>query len=278
VILEYVTDRLTEQMANEILAWRPALLLRYALLQAQAEDYVRLSQGQLIVQAVLDRLLVELRDRHRVEKLLDQQLQLLQSMPMVEQGYGGGNLVNLLARLNGHIKGKDCSRLTIWQADLQEVEVQDVNFTGADLTGSVFLEILESIRVVAFSPNGQYVAAGTTSGEIRLWHTGNDQLRLSLVEHILLVWSLAFNPESTMLASGGYDGLVKLWEVGSGRCLNILQSHTKWIRSVTFHPAGKLLATASNDGSIRLWDVTAGHCLQVWDNLPAEIWSVPGWW
>jgi WD40 repeat protein/transcriptional regulator with XRE-family HTH domain len=274
VILEYMTDRLTEQVASEILTQRPALLLSYALLRAQAKDYIRSSQGRLILQTVLDRLLLEVRDKHQVEKLLDQLLTYLRSIPMTEQGYGGGNLVNLLARLSGQVKGKDCSRLTIWQADLQEVEAQDVNFSGADLTGSVFLETIETTRKVALSPNGQYVAAGTDSGEICLWHTENGQEKISLARHTHWVWSLAFHPESTILASGGYDGLVKLWEIESGQCLRILQGHTRWIRCIVFHPEGKLLATAGTDKSIRLWDVRTGSCLQLWDSQPAEVWSV----
>lgn len=274
VILEYMTDRLVEQVCHEILTLRPELLLRYALLQAQARDYIRSSQRQLILQAILDRLLLHLRDKHHVEECLDLLIQQVRSMSMAQQGYAGGNLVNLLGRLNGHIKGKDCSQLAIWQADLQEVEARNANFAGADLTGSVFLETMESIRSVALSPNEQYVAAGTCSGKIHIWSATNGQLLLTLAAHAYLAWSVAFNPESTRLASGGYDGLVKLWDVSNGHCLSVLQGHTKWVRSVTFHPSGELLATSSQDGSIRLWDATAGRCIKAWHEQRAEIWSV----
>ena len=47
VVLEFVTDRLVEQVALEIERGQPALLERHALIQGQAKDYMRLSQKRL---------------------------------------------------------------------------------------------------------------------------------------------------------------------------------------------------------------------------------------
>ena len=68
---------------------------------------------------------------------------------------------NILMENVGHVKGKDCSQLTVWQAALQGAEAQDATFFGADLTGSVFLEALDAIMSVALSATGQYVASGS---------------------------------------------------------------------------------------------------------------------
>lgn len=99
----------------------------------------------------------------------------LRALPCGQQGYGAGNIINLLVHLNGHVKGKDCSHLTIWQANLQGAEAQDASFAGSDLTRSVFLESIDGIISVAFSPNGQYIAAGTNNGQIHLWRALDGQ-------------------------------------------------------------------------------------------------------
>src|SRR5207247_3416712 len=161
VVLEYVSERLVAQVNDEIRESRPALMLSHALLQAQAKDYLRGSQAQLLLQAVVDRLLAPFGSRADLEAHLERLLQQLRALPRAVQGYGAGNVVNLLVRLNGHVKGKDCSGLAVWQADLQGVEAQDANFTASDLTGSVLMETMGSITSVAFSPNGQYLVAGT---------------------------------------------------------------------------------------------------------------------
>ncbi len=172
VVLEYVTERLVALVSQEIRECRPKLLLRYALLQTRAKEYIRASQVQLILQPILDRLLAQLQDNHHVEENLERLIQRLRTLPMAEQGYGGGNIINLLVRLNGHVKGKDCSGLAIWQADLQGGEAQDANFAGCDLRDSAFMETINGITAVALSANEQYVAGGSNIGEIHVCMSG----------------------------------------------------------------------------------------------------------
>ncbi len=254
VILEYVTERLVAQVSKEIQESRPTLLLTHALVQAQAKDYLYSSQVRLILQPVLDKLLLHFGTRADLNTHFEHLLQQLRAMPRTAQGYGAGNVINLLVRLNGHLKGKDCSHLALWQANLQEVEVQDTSFAGSDLAGSVFLENIDSIVSVAFSPDRRYIAAGTHNGQIHLWRAQNGQPLLTLSSHHKKAWSLVFNLESTRLISGGYDGLIKIWDVSSGQCVRVLRGHTKWLGLMALHPAGRLLATCSDDRWIRLWD------------------------
>ena len=48
VVLEYVTEQLVEDVAQELASGEPDLLLRQPLLKATAKDYVRRSQERLI--------------------------------------------------------------------------------------------------------------------------------------------------------------------------------------------------------------------------------------
>ena len=56
VVLEYVTDELIEDVAQELSRGELDLLLRQPLLKATAKDYVRRSQERLIAGPILERL------------------------------------------------------------------------------------------------------------------------------------------------------------------------------------------------------------------------------
>jgi WD40 repeat protein/transcriptional regulator with XRE-family HTH domain len=277
VVLEYVSERLVEQVCDEIIRGSPALLLTHALMKAHSNDYIRDSQVRMIMQPVLRRLVTHFGAEQRFEQHLMRLVQVLREKPYAAQGYGGGNMVNLLACLRGHIKEANFSSLVIRQAYLQGIEAQDASFAGSDVTDSHFTEPIESIASMALSPDGNHLAVGSFSGQIRVWHLADGKPLMTFRGHSRMAWALAFSPDSTTLASGGYDRSVKLWEVGeegSGRCLRTLQGHDKWVRSVAFSPDGTLLATSGMDATIRLWDVREGTCLRILYGHIGPVWAV----
>lgn len=264
VVLEYVTERLVALISDEIKESKPSLLLTHALLQGQAPDYIRVSQSRLLIKPIHDKLLSHFKNAQELEVHLDGLLRQISTLPLARQGYGGGNVVNMLVQLTGHLKGKDCSSLTIWQANLQEVEVQETTFAGSDLTGSVFLEALDGITFVACSPDGQYLAAGAQHGQIYIWRMVDGQPLRVLSAHAGRVQSLVFTLDGTRLVSGGYDGIVKVWNLENGTCARLLQGHTRWVGLMSMHPGGRLLATCSEDREIRIWNLETGECLKIW--------------
>ncbi len=276
VVLEYVTARLVEQVSEEVRSGSPSLLRKYALMRGQAKEYIRNSQLRLIVQPILEKLGSHFGSKEFEEQVMQLTNQ-LRGKPYAVQGYGGGNLVNLLAALKGNIRGANFSRLLIRQAYLQGIEAQGASFAESDLTESVFIETFDSIASVTFSPNGKYIACGSFNGEIRLWYVVDGKPLLAFMGHTRMVWSLAFSPDSTLLASVGYDHSVKLWRVdeeGSVRCLKTLQGHTEWLRSVVFHPDESIIATCGDDETIRLWNVQSGLCLNILRGNAGMVWDV----
>src|SRR5207248_10783303 len=144
---------------------------------------------------------------------------------------------------------------------LQGVELQDATLAGALMRESVFSETFDAIWGVAISRSGQYRAAASQRGEVRLGREAGQILHLVWQAHTDIVTSLAFSPDERTLASGNFDGSVTLWNVASGV---LLWSgwHTDNIFSVAFSPDGSLLASGSNDAAVRLWDPLSGRQLQ----------------
>lgn len=79
VVMEYVTERLIEQVLQEVQQGRIICLKSYALLKVQTKDYVRDAQIRLIVQPILTILLEAIGGRDNLKNLLLQMVLLQQS-------------------------------------------------------------------------------------------------------------------------------------------------------------------------------------------------------
>ncbi|MBF2000671.1 MAG: NACHT domain-containing protein [Synechococcales cyanobacterium M58_A2018_015] len=263
VVMEYVTERFVEQMSEALVTGNLRLLTQHALIKAPVKDYLRESQIRVILEPLLNRLSDRWGSKSAIEQQLQQVLQQLQSEYGCSAGYGGGNLLNLFRQLGTDLTGYDFSGLPIWQAYLQDVELHDVDFSGSQLSQSVFAQTLGSILSVAFSPDGQLLASSDADGEIRLWRVSDGQQLFSCKEtQNQWVWSLCFSPDSRLLASSHEDQTVRLWDVATGECVQELRGHTNWVFAVAFGPTGETLISGSEDQTIRLWDVESGICRQ----------------
>ena len=262
VVMEYVTVRLIEWVCAEITTQKINLFRSHALVKAQAKDYVRDTQVRLILQPVVDGLIVSLGSPERIDNSIKQILAPLQRKSPQETGYVAGNSLNLLRQLKVDVSGYDFSHLTIWQANLQGMNLDNVNFAHSDLSRSVFTETLGNILSAAFSPDGNFLATCDTDCNLRLWQVRTGKLLSIFQGHTNWVRTVAFSPDGKTLASGGADCTVKLWDVREGKCLRTCTGHGNEVYSVAFSPQGNILASSSGDRTIKLWDVSTGNCIR----------------
>ncbi|NMG09738.1 NB-ARC domain-containing protein [Brasilonema sp. UFV-L1] len=265
VVMEYMTDRLIEQVSEEIRKGQFELFNSHALIKATAKDYVREAQIRLILKPVADRL-----NREQMQNIVS----VLQNQPEIFSGYAAGNIINLLVHLNIDLSGYDFSHLTIKQAYLQGVTWRGLNFAHSEITKSVFTETFGSVEAVAFSPDGKCLVVGDTDGQIRVWQVSDGKEILSFQAHTNWIMSIAFSCDGVTLVSGSKDQTIRLWNIKTGECLKILQEHNNIIRSVVFSPDGQTLASGSADQTVRIWDVSTGECLKTFQEHTDSVNSV----
>jgi WD40 repeat protein len=72
----------------------------------------------------------------------------------------------------------------------------------------------ESVRALAVSPNGTWLASADWNGLVNLWSLTSGEIVTSVEAHDGAAQALAFSPEGNLLVSGGADALIKLWNLG----------------------------------------------------------------
>ncbi len=121
---------------------------------------------------------------------------------------------------------------------------------------------------LAFSPNGQLVAAG------RVEYTSVVDAQTAEGKYVPAVktYSVAFSPDGALLATAvhvapeEYEpqmGIARILRVNGFNVLHTLTGHSNHVYSVDFSPDGQLLLTTSLDGTARLWNVNDGSVVRV---------------
>jgi len=266
VVMEYLTDALGERLGEEIVRGTPQQLRDVALSQAQAKDYVRQTQVRLLVQPLLERLRAELGGDSPVEAHLLRLLAQFRAETDAAQGYGPANVLSLLTALRGHLRGLDLSGLFIRGAYLQGVEMQDTNLSSSHLHETIFTEAFDAVLSVAVSPDGRYIAAGSNSGQVRVWREEGRVAHLTMRGHSDRVGAIAFSPDGQTLATASWDGTVRLWDVESGATIWTEGDDGVLVSSLAIGPSGKLVS-GSYDEAIHVWDLRTGARLS---RLPTQ--------
>ncbi|KIK56055.1 hypothetical protein GYMLUDRAFT_174907 [Collybiopsis luxurians FD-317 M1] len=145
-------------------------------------------------------------------------------------------------------------------------------------------EVLHAIHVgnkvnsVAYSPNGQYVVAGSDDNTVRIMNAQTGvQVGEPLKGHTELVWAVAYSPDSQYIVSSSRDGTVRIWNAETGmQVIEPIFGHTMPdVTSVAYSPDGQYVVSGSADQTVRIWNTETG--VQVGKPLfghTRPVWSV----
>ena len=120
-----------------------------------------------------------------------------------------------------------------------------------------------TVRKLAVSADGSWLASGDDNGEVRVWDLATGAPRYTLTGHTSGVSALAVAPDGSWLASGaGNAGEVRVWDLATGATRYILTGHTVVVWALAVAPDGSWLASASGNahtaGEVRVWDLATG--------------------
>ena len=274
VIMEYLVERLQQQIAAEIISDAPNLLVSLALMKVQAKEYIAESQQRVLVAPIAQELRHCFNSLQDIENKLKQLIHLLREQWSGHEGYSVGNILNLMQQLDLDLSGYDLSGLSIRHVDLQKIALRDVNLQGATLDNTVFADSADYYFSVAIGPKGTVLATGGAQGSIAIWDFPHMATCQILPGHSHWINQLAFSPNGQLLASASFDGAVKIWQIAAGQCIATFREHTAPVASVAFSPDGKTLVSAGHDGKVILWDVQTWTCIRIIQEHPAPVGAI----
>ena len=135
------------------------------------------------------------------------------------------------------------------------------------------------ILSIAFSSNGEKLAASYSSDIVQVWDLSTGKMLLKISN--AAGEALSFSPDDRILA-GGIGSNIRLWDAVSGSRLSDLNGHDSPVLSLAFSPDGSSLASGSGapgarigpaasspqDTSVQTWDVATGVVTSVFRGHP----------
>lgn len=239
------------------------LLNSHALVLAQVQEYVRASQTRLLLQPIGAYLVARL-GRTGAEQRIQGLLTTLRATPPTP-GYATANLLHLLLALGIDVRGYDFSQLYLRQLYLRGGSLPQTNFARAALIESVFTEPFGIVYTAVFSPDGQYLAAGTSEGAIYLWRTADQQLVQVIHVHSQAISELAFaqrvveDRTQLVLASAGDDKRGGFWvlaeQVQERWHVPLAHEQQEELLAIGLRADGQRVTSVDSNGHVFLWDV-----------------------
>ena len=124
-------------------------------------------------------------------------------------------------------------------------------------------EAVVEITSIAYSPDGNLLAGGSSDNTVQIWNTQTGQLAQTFIGHTDHVFSVVFSPDGETVASssGIKDRTIRLWSPHIGKPLRTITSDTSRIYALAFSPDGKTLASTHSNATVGLWDPHTGELL-----------------
>lgn len=110
---------------------------------------------------------------------------------------------------------------------------------------------------VAFSPDGNLIAANDWNGTLLVWSTADGRLQPPAIS-VVSGHTNPFSPDGKWIA-GGSDRDVRIWDAATKRVVRTFSGHEGNVRTVAFSRDGKLLASGATDNMVFIWDLAGNQ-------------------
>jgi eukaryotic-like serine/threonine-protein kinase len=122
---------------------------------------------------------------------------------------------------------------------------------------------------IAFSPDGQWLATGSSDGTVALWDVSR-RARAHLFQGNLSIHALTFSADSQTLFAATADRHIHRWALAAPERALILRGHSDRPQALAVLRDEAALVSASIDGTVRRWR-TDSEALARASGMPAEF-------
>jgi WD40 repeat protein len=185
--------------------------------------------------------------------------------PPVPQVSGPPQVTSLAISPNGQLVAAGVSTTS---TDIAGGEVAVWNVATRSLAG--IIANAGDVDHLAFTPDGQSLAAATDTGGVVLWNVATRAVTATLQAPVGTVVgsatsdAVAISPNGSLIAYGAevtnkndsVTATVKLWNVATRQVVTSLNGGTNGMTALAFSPNGNQIAASAIDGGVRLWDLT----------------------
>jgi WD40 repeat protein len=138
-----------------------------------------------------------------------------------------------------------------------------------------------SSLVLAWSPDGRYIATGDQDSTVHFWIVAKGE-DLEMTGYPMKVKELSWSATSRYLATGGSD-VVTVWDCSgkgpAGTRPICLEGHEEKINAIAFAPVGVELVSGDNDGRVILWSLdrpSSNVSVELGSSVSSLTWSNDG--
>jgi WD40 repeat protein len=112
---------------------------------------------------------------------------------------------------------------------------------------------------VAWSPDGEWLATGSTDRSVQFWNATTGEQRLGSADQAGRtgrVNAVAISPDGTWLTTAGWS--VRIWDAERERQRTEMLGHIGRVFAVAIAANGTYIATGGDDRTVRIWDAATG--------------------
>ena len=128
--------------------------------------------------------------------------------------------------------------------DLASGELRSVPVTTADV-----------VFAVAFSNDGNRLAAGSADNKLRLVEVESGKVTHELGSHSDWVNSVAWNADDSRLVTASRDNTAKVFDASTGERIVSYLGHQNYVRAALFHKNGKEIFSIGDDQKMHHWKI-----------------------